>query len=294
MAHNTVSQNSIDDFFVCIGAQKAGTTWLASVLARHPEVFFTPVKEIHYFDSVHLGSRHLSEALRAVRLRKFYRRLAANPGRLRELAAQRRWYRDYRRGPIDDAWYVRLFDRAHRGSAWLAGEATPEYAALGQAGLTHLSGLAPRARLLFIMREPVARAWSAVQHHCRRRRVRAEALTVEAVDAIVNDAEFVQLGDYAATLSALAAVFGPAQVWLGFHEDLHEDRQAAIEGICGFLSIPAAPLLNLPLGRRVNRSRNVEPPAAVRAHLREICRPTVDAVAARLGRVPDVWLREFD
>ena len=35
MAH----QPTINDYFVCIGAQKAGTTWLARVLARHPDIF---------------------------------------------------------------------------------------------------------------------------------------------------------------------------------------------------------------------------------------------------------------
>jgi hypothetical protein len=34
----------IENFFVCVGAQKAGTTWLARVLEDHPEIFMTPVK----------------------------------------------------------------------------------------------------------------------------------------------------------------------------------------------------------------------------------------------------------
>ena len=33
-----------------IGAQKAGTSWLHSVLSSHPECHL-PVKEVHYFDT---------------------------------------------------------------------------------------------------------------------------------------------------------------------------------------------------------------------------------------------------
>ena len=36
--------------FLCIGAQKAGTTWLHANLACHPQLFVPPQKEIHYFD----------------------------------------------------------------------------------------------------------------------------------------------------------------------------------------------------------------------------------------------------
>ena len=35
----------------CIGAQKAGTSWLYTLLATHPECHL-PVKEVHYFDTV--------------------------------------------------------------------------------------------------------------------------------------------------------------------------------------------------------------------------------------------------
>lgn len=36
--------------FIGIGAPKAATTWLTSVLDSHPRVYMTPVKETHFFD----------------------------------------------------------------------------------------------------------------------------------------------------------------------------------------------------------------------------------------------------
>ena len=41
-------------YFVGIGAAKAGTSWLADYLAGHPEVALSPIKELHYFDAMHL------------------------------------------------------------------------------------------------------------------------------------------------------------------------------------------------------------------------------------------------
>jgi len=38
-----------DPTFLLIGAQKCGTTWLARMLAEHPDVFTAPTKELHFF-----------------------------------------------------------------------------------------------------------------------------------------------------------------------------------------------------------------------------------------------------
>jgi hypothetical protein len=37
--------------FICIGAQKAGTTWLYVTLGRRPDIWFPPFKEFHFFDT---------------------------------------------------------------------------------------------------------------------------------------------------------------------------------------------------------------------------------------------------
>src|SRR5438132_13721254 len=38
--------------FLCVGAQKAGTSWLYRQLERHPDFWMPPVKELHYFDEL--------------------------------------------------------------------------------------------------------------------------------------------------------------------------------------------------------------------------------------------------
>ena len=38
--------------FFCVGAAKAGTSWLYSQLAAHPECHFRAIKELHYFDAI--------------------------------------------------------------------------------------------------------------------------------------------------------------------------------------------------------------------------------------------------
>jgi len=66
--------------FLGIGAPRAGTTWLHANLKKHPEIWLTPVKEIHYFDSLQRGNargpfykRHLRKRARRYVTRETYR-----------------------------------------------------------------------------------------------------------------------------------------------------------------------------------------------------------------------------
>jgi hypothetical protein len=36
-------------FLLGVGAQKAGTSWLYRYLKSHPEIFMSPIKEMHFF-----------------------------------------------------------------------------------------------------------------------------------------------------------------------------------------------------------------------------------------------------
>ena len=282
----------IDDFFVCIGAQKSGTTWLARILSSHPDLFMSPVKELHYFDHVAGLTQHLSERKLRSRNRKFIQRLLTQWHRFGELKRQRAWYRNYLRGPIDDAWYASLF--AERDAKRFAGEATPEYAIIGEDGYRHLHKLAPNARLLFIMRNPVTRAWSQALHHCRTMGHDAMRLGTSQLIAIMEASpNFEALCDYAGTLEAVAHVFPSGQVMTLFYEDMHQDRQEALREVCAFIGITFDPRAIPELGKRFNRSQDVGLPDELRAHLRQRLSQQARRGQAKVGRVPPAWEKEF-
>lgn len=282
---------TIDRYFICIGAQKSGTTWLARVLADHPDLFLTPVKEIHYFDHVAGLTDHLSAKKRRSRYRKYHQRMWTQWGKLGEHRRQWGWYRDYMDNPVDDGWYARLF--AHRGSRTFAGEVTPEYAILGEKGLGHIKRLAPGARVLFIMRNPVARAWSQVLHQCRVRDLDVNKQTTEAIVAMLAEPRFAEFCDYTVTLDAVAKAFRSDQTLALFYEDMHADRLRALEQICRFIGIGYDPAYFPALGRRFNSSQDAALPDAVRAHMRNLYREQADGVRIRVGRIPESWAREF-
>jgi sulfotransferase family protein len=281
----------IEDFFVCIGAQKAGTTWLARMLQGHPDLFLTPVKEIHYFDHIRGITEHLSTRKRRSRYRKYHQRMWTKWHQFREHRSQWSWYRDYMKNPINDEWYASLF--RHRGSRRFAGEVTPEYAILGREGFEHLKTLAPEARVLFIMRNPVTRAWSQTLHQCRSRGLDALRQSTETITAMVAERRARELSDFAATLDNLAAVFRPDQTLELFYEDMHADRVVALQQVCRFIGIGYEPSMFRHVGRRFNQSQEAALPDGVRNQLRDLYRGQAEAVLRRLGRVPESWTKEF-
>ncbi len=281
----------ISDYFVCVGAQKASTTWLLATLNEHPDIFTTPVKEIHYFDHVRGITSHLSQRKRRSRFRKYLQRLAFDWRGFREYRSQWEWYRDYMRSPIDDQWYENLF--RHRGQAKLAGEATPEYALLGRDGFHHIKRLAPEARAIFVMRNPLWQAWSQFLHFEHKRDSRAVRGGREGAIEFWQSAHSAPFRDYGKTIDDLLAVFGTERVKFLFFEDIHADRRAAIESLCRFLGVEFRPDYFGDLERALNVSRLAPIPAHLRVYLVAKHRRTVEEVSDRVGTVPQSWRDDF-
>ncbi len=119
--------DTLPDFLI-IGAQKAGTTSLASYLAAHPSVVSPRYKEVHFFD--------------------------LNYGNGIE------WYRSH--FPLGRR---RRLKSLLRGRRLRAGDATPYYL-LHPRAAHRASVLMPRARIIVLLRDPVNRAYSHYHHEC--------------------------------------------------------------------------------------------------------------------------------
>jgi hypothetical protein len=115
--------------FLIIGAQKGGTTSLASYLAAHPEVVSPAYKEVHYFD--------------------------LNYGKGSE------WYRSH--FPIGGRRRLKSFVKGQRLRAI---DATPYYLLHPQVA-SRVARAIPSARIVLLLRDPVSRAYSHYHHEVR-------------------------------------------------------------------------------------------------------------------------------
>jgi hypothetical protein len=205
---------------LCIGAQRAMTSWLHSVLSPHPRFWafpdFDPVtstrKEAHFWDWNH--NRGVE------------------------------WYR-FLLTPPD--------------SALMSLDFTPEYALLSAAQIAECKALNPTARVIYILRDPLARAVSALRMH-----LMWQAGTSDAASARLDlDASFHQLAeraqlwnhcDMAANLARWRAHY-PDILVLHF-EEMVANPSAALERVlahCGTSLDAADPATTAEIERRVAR-----------------------------------------
>ena len=138
--------------FLCVGAQKGGTSWLYRQLEPHPDFWMPPVKELHYFDELSRIPSVASTRTRDDRDCRFLERVK----RLSALSH------------IDLQDYAKLFES--KGSL-LSGDITPAYSMLSDEVIERIVDRFPNLKVIFLARDPVDRAWSQLSMGVRLRNI---------------------------------------------------------------------------------------------------------------------------
>ena len=138
--------------FLCVGAQKAGTSWLYEQLAGHPDFWMPPLKELHYFDQLSRIPAVASARERDKRDHHFIENIKRLSGR----------------SHLDLEEYAQLF--APKGSL-LSGDITPAYSMLNDEVIERIVSHFPNLKVIFLARDPVERAWSQLSMGVRLRNI---------------------------------------------------------------------------------------------------------------------------
>jgi hypothetical protein len=143
---------------------------------------------------------------------------------------------------LDLNWYARHFQAA---GDRLKGEASPSYSVLPRQMIQALRELISELKLIFLMRDPVARAWSHARHnwHHREANFRSRAGTFETVADDDWRENFrhpwpLASGDYLGQLRRWLSVFPRRQIFVEFLERIHTDPVGLLSAIMEFLGVP--------------------------------------------------------
>lgn len=226
------------NLFLSIGAMKAGTTWLFTLLARHPELHVTPEKEIHYFYHRYVNPDFLSERrrLHEVKTRYLYR-FDPQRSKIDEIRRHLHWMSHYLSDPIDDFWYRNLFHM--RGREKWACDFSNLYAHLPPEAWPGIAGRCDRLRVIYTMRHPVARLWSHTKFHLQ---VAGELDKLDSwgpddFDAFLRQPHIWENSEYGAVLRRMKAGLAPENTLVLFYENIHADQRAALAQIEAFLEL---------------------------------------------------------
>lgn len=158
-------------------------------------------------------------------------------------------------------WYAEHFRDAGEGQ--VVGEKTPNYLYLPERpgmddGARRLHDALPEARLIAILRDPVKRALSALNHAVYR----GEVSPLHSADALLTRKRHlvawpvIEMGLYHGQLKAYFDLYGRGNVLVFFFEDDVVERPLdTIDTVCDFIGVPRGRCDASRLDQRVNRLR---------------------------------------
>ncbi|WP_428929791.1 sulfotransferase family protein [Marinibacterium sp. SX1] len=208
----SVSQQSRLPDFIIGGAPKCGTTSLHFILAQHPDVGI-PDDEVHFFDADDpIGHPDF---------------LFGRPDGLD-------WYDPRPENKVAMDWYRARF--AGFADRRLIGEDSTIYLQ-SEVAPARIQALLPEVRLVFMLRDPVKRAYSQYWHLVTRGRA-----TCSFETALSRHPSIILGSTYAPHLQRYLDRFGPDQVRIGLFEDFLQDGQGFVDGMTDFIGLSRRPL----------------------------------------------------
>lgn len=186
--------------FICIGAQRAGTTWLYECLKEHPELFLPSQKELHFFN------KEFDKGIR---------------------------------------YYESFFDECEN-SRQIAGEITPNYYHDLQA-LQRIKETLPTVKLIYIIRDPIARAYS---HYQLSLIDQCKGMTFE--EAMTKVPIITTLSRQGEHLMNVLSLFKRDQVHVCIYDDIENNPLEFYQSILRFLEVDST-FCPSKLTERVNR-----------------------------------------
>ena len=288
--------------FLGIGAQKAGTTWLWSVLKTHPDVWMPPRKELHYFDrdpsypsSSYLASKHFFQRLIGKEnynkeFRKHFRSYLLQLIKLQgwDIAA---WNNHYFTGTYSDDWYLSLFKD---GKNSVKGEITPSYSILSQNDIQQIKQLLPDLKIILILRNPIDRAWSQVRFDYMKDRI-DNIQSSEKIKAKIEHPSQCLRSDYLRIIENWSTHFKHDQIFISFFDDIIKNPKKLILDISSFLELDISKFKDSDaLVSSKNTSIKKDIPNEIEYYLAQKYYASIESLAKRFGNSSSDWLQRAE
>lgn len=215
------------DFFI-VGAAKAGTTALYNYLKLHPEIYFSPIKEPHFF-STDIAVAEMRDDFKKNALTDISEYLRDSLGSPRHGAFVR-----------NQSHYNQLFSLAN-GEKRL-GESSVSYL-YSTVAAKNIKAFNEDAKIIIILREPVERAFS---HYLMDLRIGYEQTSFR--DAVVSDINkvkkgwgqthlYIELGQYYEQVKRFMDIFEPKNIKILLHDDFKKSPEKLVKDVFSFLDI---------------------------------------------------------
>ncbi|MCP5098254.1 MAG: sulfotransferase domain-containing protein [Chloroflexi bacterium] len=230
--------------FLCIGAQKSGTSWLDTNLRYHPDLWLPPTKEIHYFNRglspfvAKLFDRNpIKRRLVPSHLKVAFREIIKLRTQPRAALYTAVWYMRFLFSPRSDEWYRALFTPSLEQST---GEVSPGYARLSEEKVMKIRALMPQVKIIYLLRNPVDRIWShAAMDLSKLKNLELDTIAPELLRQFLCRPGPVRHSSYMETLAIWEKHFPSEQIFIGFFDQISQSPRQLLVELYRFLSVSA-------------------------------------------------------
>lgn len=261
--------------FIAVGPEKTGTSWLHRVLNEHEDIWLPPPKEIRYFyekfylpgystyERLTSSHWHFQKWKKYIRDRKgFY--FSSNLIRPAKLTRQFLWDCKYLFAKRDDEWYKSLFPINA-----ISGDISPVYAEFTLEEVRRVHELCSHSKIIISLRDPVERLWSLAKMVLLKYRGRDFASVTEQEFYDFFAERLTNRPGYSQIITNWRSIFGNANVYISFYEDLEQQPYNYVKDILDFLGLDEKKLhQNHPfLNKQVNKGIALDIPDTFKSYL---------------------------
>lgn len=267
--------------FLCIGAQKAGTSWLHQNLREHPDIWMPPIKELQFFSHMFVEQHR---AWTGWHIRSSVNRLIGD--HLKQTPTMQTNYGHLRylvniasQDVFTESWYRRIFERP-AANGKVTGEITPEYSTIPMDGIHYVQELLGNVKIIYMVRDPVDRALSQLRMNCSRQKKSPE-----------TDAEWIELasaweignrGDYARYVPRWKSVFPESHLLFLPYGMIASEPADLMRDVECFLDIPQFENYTS-LRTRVHAGASMNVPGSVQDFLAQQLEPQRRFIQSEFG-----------
>ena len=282
----------------CVGATKAGTSWLYRYLHDHPDCAMPAVKEAHYWDTFDADDLEKQFVFYRVRLREM------RDAKLDAADAGRGWQVENLDRRINEMKALvavlegdRTDDRAYLGwmldgrtDGQIVGDMTPNYATLSDDMIARMRDAAPASKFIFLIRDPLDRLWSHIRMQARRQRQAHEVYEKKSNNILYRmlnrgqETHILERGDYPKIIRKLRRLIPEGRLLIQFAEDLF--TPLGLKRVCDFLGIATVkPEVQQP----VHKGPEVVMLDKLRPRALGLLNEHYEWVARNIGPLPQRW-----
>ena len=219
-----ISRTKQKTFLLGLGTQKAGTSWLHDFLQGIEGVNMGFTKEYHIFDRIEFEEHLMEQEFKKLKTITTKEQIITSSNFLKRLSFM---------GNLNN-YYEYFGGLLKEKRTFLTGDITPTYSLLSEMTLSSIKKNFQKrnikVKVIFLMRDPVERIWSAA------RMTKREGIADKKLIEVYQGKYVEMLTRYEKIIPKIRSIFSDNDIYLNFYENLFNKN--TIDEVTSFLSLP--------------------------------------------------------